>query len=112
VRLNEIQPQFIVPRVDSQKRRLIVNVDHIVDAKGIRFLCPKCFAANGGPKGTHQVICWSPDVDCSWSPGPGRWSLHGSGYDDLSLVAGSSSVQLNGGCNAHFFVTGGAIINV
>lgn len=34
-----------------------------------------------------------PDVD----PKPGRWEFHGTGYADLSLVAGSSSILLTSG---------------
>lgn len=36
--------------------------------------------------------------------------MHGSGYSDLTLRAGSSSVMLTAGCFAHFFVTDGNII--
>lgn len=52
-----------------------IPVDRLEEAQGVRFLCPKCFAANGGKVGTHRVVCWSrsrgvPDevsrlVDCS-----------------------------------------------
>jgi hypothetical protein len=40
-----------------------------------------------------------------------RWSLQGTSIDDLTLVAGSSSVYLKGTCDAHFFVRGGAIVD-
>ena len=35
----------------------IVDVDALTEADGVWFLCPKCFAANGGAVGTHAVIC-------------------------------------------------------
>lgn len=79
------------------------------DADGIAFLCPKCFSANGGPVGTHSVICWRPNVPQTIGPMPGRWEMDGTGFDDLTLRAGSSSVQLLGGCNAHFFIKNGGI---
>lgn len=90
-----------------------VSVDSIADAHGVRFLCPKCFAANGGKVGTHSVICWSRSAGAPDSavPGPGRWKLDGTGLDDLTLNAdppsGARSVQLNGGCDWHGFVTNG-----
>ena len=82
----------------------------LAEADGIQFLCPKCFAKNGGPRGTHQVLCWRPRVPAGVQPGPGRWEVVGTSFDDYSLVAGSSSVALQGGCAAHFFVTNGQIV--
>lgn len=90
-----------------------VPVERIEDAQGVRFLCPKCFQANGGAVGTHSVVCWSATrgVPPEAQPGPGRWGLAGTGLADLSLVpdvAGQAhSVQLNGGCQWHGFVTNG-----
>ena len=92
------------------------DVDSIAEADGIIFLCPKCFAHNGGSVGTHSVICWNPSVPQTTSPKPGRWNLVGTGYHDLSLVVGSSSVLLNGRCwegaggeGWHGFVTNGEV---
>lgn len=82
----------------------------VAAADGVMFLCPVCFRTNGGPVGTHSVICWSPKVPPDVDPKPGRWNLVGSSLADLSLVAGSSSVALRGGCNAHFFVRAGEIV--
>lgn len=71
-------------------------------ADGIEFNCPKAGC-------THKVICWRPCVDPKYTPGPGRWEFQGTGLGDLSLVAGSSSILLKGGCAAHFFVRNGEI---
>lgn len=87
-------------------------VDRIDDADGVEFLCPKCFEANSGRVGTHAVVCWRPRVPPDIAPKPGRWEFQGTSLDDLTLVAGSSSVLLpgdGGGCGAHFFVRNGAI---
>lgn len=87
-----------------------VYVDTLAEADGIQFLCPKCFAAHGGPRGTHRVICWfEGKVADGVEPGPGRWNPKGTGIDDLSFVPGakSNSVLLQGGCNWHGFVTNG-----
>jgi hypothetical protein len=79
------------------------------EADGISFLCPKCWLANGGGAGTHQVLCWRPHVPPDVDPKPGRWELVGTGFADLTLTAGSSSVALRGGCAAHFFIESGEI---
>lgn len=86
-------------------------VDALAEADGVWFLCPKCFAANNGPIGTHAVICWfvgkvADDVD----PKPGRWTPTGTGLDDLTFVPStgrSHSVLLTGGCAWHGYVTQG-----
>lgn len=91
------------------------EVASLAEAQGVRFLCPKCFATNGGARGTHSVVCWSRSrgVPEDESPGPGRWKLDGSGLDDLTLNGdapgggGARSVLLNGGCGWHGFVNAG-----
>lgn len=89
-------------------------VDTVAEADGVSFLCPVCFAANGNSKiGTHTGICWFRGrVSDSRMPGPGRWNPTGTIIDDLSFVGpGPKSVQIIGGCNAHFHVTNGQIEN-
>lgn len=88
----------------------LVPVDAIADADGIWLDCPVCFQANGGPVGTHAIICWRPRVPAEVFPKPGRWEFEGTGIDDLTLVAGSSSILLTGeGCGAHFHIRNGGI---
>ena len=107
MRLCELEPQFLKRTDDTH----FSNVDLLAEADGIIFLCPVCFASNKGPVGTHSIICWRPIVPQTTSPTPGRWEFQGSGYGDLTLVAGSSSVSLQGApCKAHFFIKGGEII--
>jgi hypothetical protein len=79
------------------------------EADGVIFLCPKCLAAQPDGVGVHSCICWRPRVPPEVDPKPGRWEFQGTGLGDLSLVAGSSSVALRGGCAAHFFVERGDI---
>lgn len=107
MRLVELNPKFL-KREDAFHFRW---VDTIGEADGVQFLCPKCFKANSGPIGTHSVICWDPSVPQDTSPTPGRWKMQGTSLDDLTLVAGSSSVLLKGGCAAHFYVRNGAIVD-
>jgi hypothetical protein len=100
VKLTDLEPQFL--KITSPTT--YHHVETIAEADGIMFLCPKCFA-------THSILCWRPRVDASHRPGPGRWEFEGASYNDLTLVAGSSSVFLTGdGCKAHFFVRNGEII--
>ena len=82
-------------------------------AHGVKFLCPKCYATNGGPVGTHSVICWSRSAGTpeEMEPKPGRWKMDGPGLSDLTLNAEppgtARSVQLLGGCNWHGFINDG-----
>lgn len=103
MRLSQLDGHFIRYISDTEFQQ----VDTIAEATGVMFLCPKCFEANKGPGGTHSVICWDPSVPLSCRPVPGRWRLVGTGIEDLSLVAGSSSVLLPPPCSWHGFVRNG-----
>lgn len=105
MRLLDLDPSF--RRILDERTH--ETVDDIAQADGVMFLCPKCFVTNGGEIGAHSVICWSPKVPQTWPPTPGRWELRGTGLHDLTLVAGSSSILLLGGCAAHFFIRNGQI---
>lgn len=105
VKLTDLEGRFL-RRVDDKHYE---NVDTIEEADGVLFLCPTCFKVNQGAVGTHSVICWQPHVPQSTFPRPGRWKFEGTGLSDLTLVAGSSSILLKGGCNAHFFIRNGLI---
>lgn len=107
MKLTDLDPQFLKTNDDGSRH---MHVDSIEKADGIMFLCPKCFKENGGPVGTHRVLCWQPHVPQKIPPTPGRWTFKGTGYNDLTLVAGSSSIYLTGrGCGAHFFIRNGSI---
>lgn len=103
--LRELEAKFL----KSVDARVSQEVDLLIEADGVQFLCPKCFRANKGSIGTHHIRCWSPEVPQDTPPTPGRWNMVGTGIDDLSLVAGSSSVALTSGCMAHFYVKNGKI---
>lgn len=107
--LRQLEGELIKVTTDGYKSATGLS---LAEADGVFFLCPKCFAANGNSNvGTHGCICWFKGrVPDSQIPGPGRWNPQGTSIDDLSLVPpGMCSVQLNGGCNAHFNVTNGQI---
>lgn len=105
LKLADLEPKFLKILDDRTEQMQ----DEIAGADGLWFLCPKCFTANKGRVGTHGVICWRPHVPQTRSPRPGRWEFTGTGFNDLSLVAGSSSVKLMGGCEWHGFVTNGEV---
>jgi hypothetical protein len=105
MRLTELEPEFL--KIDGNSYRPVQTPQ---EADGIDFLCPVCFAANKGNVGTHHIICWKPQVPQTVSPVPGRWNILGSGFADLTLQAGSSSVLLRTApCRAHFFIEKGQI---
>jgi hypothetical protein len=112
VKFINLEPRFL--RVEQRTDgTYFVPVDGIGNAQGVSFLCPVCFQKNSGAVGTHSVICWSRSrgVPDDVQPGPGRWTLEGTGLADLTLNGDGSSrsIALNGGCSAHFFITNGEI---
>lgn len=112
MRFTELEPKLI--RYERREDRVYhVPVDNLADAQGVQFLCPKCFRENGGSVGTHAIICWSRSRGTPEDavPGPGRWTLEGTGLHDLTLNGdpGSRSVLLTGGCAWHGFVTNGEV---
>ncbi len=113
MRLSELNPFFV--RHDSEGSSFR-RVDTMAEAHGVMFLCPKCFKANGGPRGTHSMICWSKErgTPDHATPAPGRWRLDGTSLADLTLNAEppstARSVQINGGCEWHGFITNGEIV--
>lgn len=108
LKLLNLDPQFI--RYEEQYGRVIYHhVGEIQDAQGIRFCCPKC--THEGVEGVHWIICWSGErgVPPDAYPGPGRWRLKGTDYDDLTLEGegGGSSIHVTTGCGYHGFLTNG-----
>lgn len=107
MKLAALEPEF----VRWKDGGIIRKVRGIAKAQGVMFLCPKCFQANGGKRGTHRVVCWSRSrgVPDSAQPGPGRWTLDGTGLKDLTLngdpPGNARSVQLIGGCAWHGHIT-------
>ncbi len=114
VKLTSLEPQFIRHEF-RDGGEFLCDVPTLDQAQGIEFLCPGCFEKNGGAVGTHQIICWSrsrgtPD---EVRPGPGRWKMTGTGFDDLTLDAdppnSARSVALTSGCRWHGYVTNGEV---
>lgn len=71
---------------------LFAPVETRAEAHGLSFLCPKSFAKNGGPVGTHSVYVWfegSPvpaHIGTNLKGERVRWNATGTGLDDLVLT--------------------------
>lgn len=91
MRLRVLQAEFLrLDEEDSSGARSFTRLgDAKGDADGVMFLCPKCFAENGGEVGTHSILIW---FQGSRSTFPVRWEARGSSIDDLTL---SPSIALN-----------------
>ena len=102
--LQDLSPSFVKILISGQ---LYHDVDTLEEAQGIRFLCPKCFAANG-EVGTHCVQVWveGRGAGAKEEPFPGRWKVSGTSVKDLTL---SPSVQLTSGCGWHGHVINGEV---
>ena len=119
MKLTALKPKwFGMPYFDVDGCERWPSARNTKQAFGIRFLCPVCFKANGGPVGTHAIMCWDDRVPQDFAPAPGRWNRLGRGFATLTLVGGrrggkkrSNSVLLTskGGCRAHFHVRDGMI---
>jgi hypothetical protein len=107
MKLRELEPHLV--RWEAAKPDSFRYVRSLKRANGLLFVCPKCLRERGKRAGVHSILCWSPDVPQTVSPTPGRWNLVGTSLDDLSLVAGSSSVLLLSGCKWHGFITDGEV---
>jgi hypothetical protein len=107
-RLKDLDAQLLWQLTPGEGFR--TDAPSLAEAQGIEFLCPKCFAENNGPVGTHAVICWfKGKVPDSVSPKPGRWNPSGTCIDDLTFVPpGAFSVLLTGGCGWHGYVKNGS----
>ena len=93
MRLRDLEAKFLAN--PTTKGHDVVD-DKMAGSSGIIVLCPACHAKNGGPVGTHSVICWWTGVPQEISPSPGRWNPSGTGLDDLTFVGpGAVSVALN-----------------
>jgi hypothetical protein len=107
-KLSELNGKLV--RMIPGKRQSWREEKDIRKADGVQYLCPVCFHRNGGSKGTESILNWflGRGVPASWTPGPGRWNVKGTGLDDLTFVEpGSYSVNITG--HWHGFVENGTV---
>jgi hypothetical protein len=90
------------------------NVETVAEADQIMFLCPACFAKNGGASGTHSVLVTFAGRNVPDEAGsrdaegnPSRWNASGTTIDDLSLTPSillDAKREQEDGCHWHGFV--------
>jgi len=129
MRLADLEPHFVrhSRRVETWQRMradkfieevtgprdFLTHVQTLAVAQGVFFLCPKCFAANNGPVGTHGLYvffsgCGVPeDFSLNREKQPVRLEVSGGGLEDLTLAP---SILIQGGCGWHGFVRNGQIV--
>ena len=75
------------------------EVSTLTEANGVIFDCPKC--------GKHSILLWDKTVPAGIEPGPGRWSMSGTGLADLTLHPSVDLSQGGVGCLWHGWVQNG-----
>lgn len=94
------------------ERTVFDPVSKVAEAHGVRFLCPKSFAKNGGAKGTHSVYVFfvgSPYAGRNLEGKEVRWQVVGGAtIDDLQLTPSiqeqDEGMSPEHQCNWHGFV--------
>lgn len=101
MRLSDLEARFVRCGEEEDLHTVLT----LGEAQGVLFLCPKCYAANCGPIGTHSVLVWFRDHGVPAAARPtARWGVAGTSLGDLTLTP---SIHLTGeGCGWHGFVTG------
>ena len=104
----DLEGRFLKHEISDGKEGLL-QVDTLAEADGVWFLCPKCFAENHGPVGTHMHM-----IGFAGRCPPGSYTKGSAGEDTRWQVADCStcmedlvltpSIQAIGGCNWHGFV--------
>lgn len=115
MKLTDLEPQFI--RYETSDHEYLRHVDTLTEAQGIQFLCPVCFVKNSGPIGTHAIEVSFSGRGVADHQGshnregkPSRWSVNGTGYDNLST---QPSILIDPALPAcagwHGFITNGEV---
>ena len=93
-------------KMTSPREHMII-VKTLAEAQGVMFQCPKCYKTNGHNCSVTFANRGVPDDQGTHnSKGePVRWTVTGTGLHDLTT---KPSVQLQGGCNWHGWITNGS----
>jgi hypothetical protein len=99
MKLTDLEPQFLKRSKPTEYD--LTNDIHEADALQMR--CPACHWAWGrtGHGHVHTLTLWLPE--------PPLWCFEGTGYKDLSLMAGRVAVTMTTGCRAEFWVKKGKV---
>jgi len=99
VKLTDLEASFVL--WDGSDIGGYMEVPDIKGADGVTFFCP-----HGGEKAC-SILLWDHSVPPFVTPGPGRWTMTGTGINDLTL---SPSVDMSAGpcaCKWHGWVKNG-----
>lgn len=124
MKLTDLDPTFVRWETRTERRQFTdgerevpveysIRVATLAEAQGVRFLCPACFAKNGGAVGTHGVEVAFVNRGVASHQGsqsragePSRWEVSGNDLHDLTLHPSIDSSG-DGGCTFHGFITNG-----
>ena len=118
MKLIDLNPNYVTMPVRAEHWTHKATNEGPVGAGGIEFDCPQCtlhpeqdeWRVNSKGRMHHRISVFVPEAfDQDPKIGPGRWSLVGNDFSDLSLRAGSNSVRCQYGCRAHFSINTGVI---
>lgn len=103
MKLSVLHGEFFLARANGN----YVRTDAIAQSHGVIFLCPLCFAANGGNEGTHSILIPFADrgVPAEFCPKLPRWTfVSGTSLDTLTITP---SILIHAPCGWHGFITNG-----
>lgn len=109
--LRQLEATFIALVNDPSREGWREDVATLDAAQGIRFLCPRCYRANGGPIGTHSILCWfaGRGVPSTTMPGPGRWIPNPGAVIETLTFIGPNAASVQSGKHWHGFVRSGHV---
>ena len=109
MKLTELEPElYRYDGATDSGGHHFARASSLADADAVMSLCPKCFAANGGPVGTHSILgsLAGRNMPHEADPNP-RWHVSGQSLDNLTL---SPSILFKDGCGWHGWITTGAAV--
>ena len=98
MRLSALEPHFLK---NVEASSAYEYTDNIREADGLEMQCPAChWAFKGGSEPVHHIVLWEDRR---------HWQFVGTGYDDVSILAGSLAVWFTSGCKARFYCKRGKV---
>ena len=98
MKLTDLDPHFLRQR----DKQTFVATDDLHEAVALQLRCPCChWAFRHNHQAVHRVTVWRPRAG---------WDFGGSGYGDLSFIAGRGDVvAVTPSCGAPFTVRAGKV---
>ena len=112
MKLTDLEPKFY--RYKTEDGHKYLTPVELSEAQCVIFLCPVCFAKNGGAVGTHGIEVSFRDRGVQDDEGshnkegkPTRWAVSGTSSENLTL---DPSILIEDGCAWHGHVVNGEIV--